>query len=595
MALAIPVLAQPNTDPQLAQQYYQNGEYEKAAALYEKLYSKSNNQGYYDLYLNCLVMLKDYDAAEKLVRKAIKREGEDAMLLADLGYIYSASGDHEKAKQYYANAVKAMPADPNMAARLANSFITRRQNGFAIDTYLKARRTINQQYNYGFELANLYASQGDIPAMLEEYYDLLIINPGYLQTVQNTLMTRVAQEPEGKYKEMLRTSLLRRVQKYPDQPVFSEMLTWFMIQQKDFDMALLQAKALDKRFNEDGQRVIQIASMAVSNADYDAAINGYQYVIEKGARSPYYITARLEMLNAINAQLDASGFASAASIQALKSNYTKALAELGKSAVTAPLLKGLAHLDAFYLNDISSATALLNEAIALPGLRPQVQAQLKLELGDIYVLTGEVWEATLLYGQVDKAFKNDPLGQEAKLRNAKLSYYTGDFEWAKGQLDVLKSATSQLISNDAMALSLLIADNTALDTSTVAMMMYARADLLEYQNHDTLALAALDSILVTYPRHSLTDEVYYKKATIAKKKGRFQDAADLLQKVVNEYPSDILADDALFQLGDIYEFHLKDTVKAMDYYEQLMLKHPGSSFTVEARKRYRALRGDILN
>lgn len=585
--------AQPgNNDAQLALQYYQMGDYEKAASVYEKLYNRNATQAFYMGYFNSLMMLQDYNEAEKLVRKAMKKEGEISILLADLGYVYEQKGEQPKAKQSYDEAIKKLPADKNAIANLANKFVSRQQNRNAIETYLKGRNSTGNPYS--FELANLYSAIGDYGAMVDEYLNLLLQNQGYVQTVQVSLQTRLPQDPEGVNKEALRVALLRKIQKHPDNPVFSELLVWYMIQQKDFGGALVQAKALDRRYNEEGQRLLNLGSLAKSNRDYETAVKSYQYVVDKGPNSPYYINARMELLNAMNSKIENEGYASAQQLAELKYNYEKALNELGRSAVTAPLVRGLAHLEAFQLNNIEEAERLLLEAIAIPGVRPNLLAELKLELGDVYLLKGEIWESALLYGQVEKAFKMDPLGQEAKLRNAKLSFYRGDFEWARAQLDILKSATSQLIANDALSLSLLIVDNTGLDTSTTAMMMYATADLLEYQNKDSLALATLDSILTIFRYHSLTDEVYFKKAEIMKKQGKFEKAVGYYEKIIKEYPFDILADDAMYLMGDLYENKLNDPQKAMEIYGDLLMNYPGSTFGVEARKRFRALRGDNI-
>src|SRR5207237_519209 len=130
-----------------------------------------------------------------------------------------------------------------------------------------------------------------------------------------------------------------------------------------------------------------------------------------------------------------------------------------------------------YLNKTNEANDLLEETIALPQLSLQLQAECKLELGDILLMTGDIWEASLRYSQVEKSFKHDEIGNEAKFRNAKISYYTGDFKWAQAQLDVLKGATAKLIANDAMDLGLLISDALAIDTNEAPLCIFARADL----------------------------------------------------------------------------------------------------------------------
>lgn len=341
--------------------------------------------------------------------------------------------------------------------------------------------------------------------------------------------------------------------------------------------------------------MLSLGRTCVSNLDYGTAEKCFQYVVDKGIEGPNYVTARMELINTMNNRITSSGTYTQGDLLKLEQDYKTALGEIGRSIATAPLIRGFAHLQAFYLHNSQAAIDLLNETIDLPNLKPQFKAECKLELADIYVFDGEVWDAALLYGQVDKDFKNDALGREAKFRNARLSYYLGEFDWAKDQLNVLKAATSQLISNDALSLALLITDNTNLDTSYDALLAYSRADLLDFQNKDSIALMVLDTLMLNFPGHTLTDEVIYKKAQIYKSKGRYTDAVPLLQEIVDKYGEDILADDALYQLGLLYEEKLNDKEKAKTLYETLLTKYPGSLFVVDARKRFRALRGDKVN
>jgi tetratricopeptide (TPR) repeat protein len=199
----------------------------------------------------------------------------------------------------------------------------------------------------------------------------------------------------------------------------------------------------------------------------------------------------------------------------------------------------------------------------------------------------------LLYSQVDKDFKQDMLGEEARFRNAKLSYYNGDFKWAQGQLDVLKASTSELIANDALNLSVLIVENNPpADSNVTPLLMFARADLLEFQNKDEEAILILDSISVQFPQHPLMDDILMMRSQLAMKKQDFGEAAMHLQKIVTEYGEDVLADDAIYTLATINEEFFQNKDEAKRLYEQLILKYPGSTFVNQARKRYRILRGD---
>jgi outer membrane protein assembly factor BamD (BamD/ComL family) len=268
---------------------------------------------------------------------------------------------------------------------------------------------------------------------------------------------------------------------------------------------------------------------------------------------------------------------------------------MGFNPATLLIVQNLAHLQAFYMDKSDEAVVLLEEAIAIPNIPARVLAECKLELADIYLFSGEQWEATLLYSQVEKAFKNEPLGHEAKFRNAKLSFYIGEFDWARTQLDILKAATSKLIANDAMELSLLISDNTDADSNTVALSRYAQADLLVYRNRLNDALAVLDSLRNEFAGHPIIDDVLLKKAEINSRQGNFYKAAELYAAILKDYPFGLLGDDASFNLAFLYENQLNDKTRAMEFYESLMTTYPGSLYVVEARKRFRALRNDPVN
>jgi tetratricopeptide (TPR) repeat protein len=595
--LPLLVFSQRGGDQQLADQYFYKGEFDKAVELYDKLYDRNPMQpGLYNNYLRCLLELKQIDKAEKIVKRQIKRVPGNPALLIDLGQVYFRKNDFSGAKKQYENAIKMLPPDQAIIVNSANSFLMIQEIDFALQAYLTGRKLMQGIYNFNFELADIYFRRQDYAQMLDEYMDVLLQNPGYLQSVQSILQNRLGADSEiNNFGELMRTSLLRRIQKDPDEPVFSELLIWYFVQQKDFESAFIQAKAVDKRLNETGSRLISLGQLSIANQDYDAGIKCFQYIIDKGRDNFYYVTARMEMLNARSRKVTENGKYEHTDLLNLEKDYQGALADLGKTGNTAPLLRGFAHLLTFYLGKTDDAIKLLEEAIALPDIKPGYQAECKLELGDALLFTGDLWESGLYYSQVDKAFKYDELGKEAKFRNAKLDFYRGEFQWAQAQLDVLKSSTTQLIANDAMSLSLLISDNTVFDTTTDALMMYSRADLLSYRNMKQEALQTIDSLMQLFPSHTLYDDALFKKAEILFLMRRYTDADSLYGKVVAGFPTGIISDDALFRRAQIREKFLNDNATAMLLYEDLLKNYPGSTFAVEARKRYRMLRGDKVN
>lgn len=390
---------------------------------------------------------------------------------------------------------------------------------------------------------------------------------------------------------VLRNLLLQAIQRTPDNRALVELLDWDYIQQKDFASAYLQEVALDRRLGEQGDRLMDLGSISFSNEAYTEALKSYRYVTQKGAGNRFYKQAKLEILNCLNALFRLSK-SSQQSLSNMQREYEEYFKEFGRTAATADAMYAYAVTNALYLHNNSKAIALLEQTIQFSGIQPALQARCKLELGDLYLENGRIWDAALLYGQVEKAFREDPLGQEAKFRAAKIYFYTGDFVLAKSQLDVLKTATSELIANDALDLSLLIQEHNDNEANSSALKNYARAELLILQNKLPAATMTLDSISKNYPGHSLQDEILMATYKIDMSQKLYNDAALKLQKIIASYPDGIWGDDALFHLAQLKENQLNDKEEAMKLYQQLILKYPGSFYVPESRKEFRKLRGD---
>jgi len=586
---------QEQENKKLAFQYYGDKEYEKALELFRDLYDKQPTHHHYTYYLFCLTALDKFNEAEKLVRSKIKNEPGSYRYEVDLGYIYLLTDKPEKATRSFDDVIERIKPNKANITEIANAFLTRQLYEYAIKTYLRGRELLQYSVLFNQELALVYEMSGNYNAMIEEYLDMLERDPSQLEMVQNRFQNILNKDIEDKISDALRESLLKRNQRSPENRYYGEMLLWLSVQRKDFEFALIQAKSMDVRFNEGGMFVFSIANLSLSNKDYAVAIEAFNYLLKKGPSNPYYAESLTGTLQTKFLRITEGYNYQIKELQSLKQEYITALDELGRNARTVVLMRDLAHLQAFYLNELDESVLLLEEAININGTPEKVKAVIKLELGDIYLFVGKIWEASLLYSQVEKAFKNDPTGHEAKFRNARLSYFIGEFDWAKAQLDVLKAATSKLIANDAMELSLLISDNMDPDSTYTGLSLYSRADLLIYRGQDSLAILTLDSIRMLGLYHSLDDEVVFSKAGIYIRKKDFISADSVLDKIVRDYQYDILADNALFKRAGLQAGVLNNKEKAMELYQQLMLDYPGSLFTTEARKRFRQLRGDFNN
>ncbi len=572
---------------QLAKQFASNGEEQKALDIYQKLYKKDNEQ-YFGAYVNLLLELKKFDDAESLAKKMIRRHPGDDQYVITLGTAYTQQGAVDKANALYDNMLKNLPADQSQIAMLASQFYQNANIDYAIKIFEQGRKLLHNETLFSYELINLYRFKRDKAGLTEEYLNFLPINPAFLNQAENALSALY--DGPADY-DMLRFALLKRIQKDPQQTIYPEMLTWQYLQQKEFDQALNESLALSRRENDDGSSIFELCATLVSDGAYDEAIRGYEYLVSKGKDSPYYISAKVELIDAKNLKVT-SGKYTTADLLSLEKDYNGLLAEFGKNSNTAFAMQKLANLEAFKLHKLNEAQQLLEEVVALPGVKPSLLASCKLDLGDISLLNNKPWDATLLYSQVEIDYPNTAIGQEAKYRNAKLAYYMGDFKWAKGQLDVLKAATSELIANDALNLSLLISDNIIADTTGAALKMYARADLLIFAEQPDKALLTLDSIDQKYPGNAMADGILMAKARILIQQKNYNDAVLLLKKIAEEYSAGLWADDAVFMLGDIYENQLSDKAQAKIYYQKIITDYAGSLWINEARKRYRALRGD---
>lgn len=579
-------------DPNLANQYFVNGEYEKAGSLYQQLWEKDErNEYYFNRYIDCLISLENWEEGEKAVKKQLKKTPENAAIYVTAGNLLERQGKEEEAKKQWAKAVEKIQPDFNAVNRLASLFINQAKYEEAIAAYERGSELLNDRRRFAYNLGELYRRKGDSEKMLEYYLASLEDDPsknGVLKTIFQRYLT------DSDF-ELLQAQLYSKMQADDSNPDFTDLLAWTFIQKKDFKNALRQMKALDRKLAENGTRVFQLAQTAAESADYDAAIDGFDYLIsEKGKTSTFYLDAKRESMNCRRKKLTDGFSHTQEDLKKLEAEYLSFLNEFGRNRQTAAIIQQLADLEAFYLNDLGKSISLLDSLVATPTLDRNTQARAKISLADFYLMNGENWESTLLYSQVDKDYREEQLGQEARFKNARLSYFTGDFEWSMAQFDVLKASTSKLISNDALDLALFIMENKDLDSTGRALGLYSIAELLVFQNRFDEAFLKLDSLRQEFPEHTLQDDLGYLEAQIHLKKRDYLKAASLFEQVAEKWPTDIRADNSLYALANLYEKQLNDREKAKTIYEKIFTDYSSSVFAVESRKRFRVLRGDKI-
>lgn len=589
VALSFPVLlsAQNNNQAKLANQFLKSGAYQKASELYVELYNTHKSTNYYQGLLDCYLALSKLEEAEKLVKKQSKRNPTQTSINIDYAHVLNLKGELKKATKKFKLAFNQLNKNEQFVAVIANRLYKFEYYDYAIEAYKIGLRNPNQT-NYRFQLAKIYGQQGRIGLMYENYLELIIRNKKYIQSVKNILNRTINNDPENENNQLLKEILLQKVQKTEDENL-AELLIWLFIQEKDFQAAFEQEKAMDKRLKLGQKKLFELASICRKNKDFETAKNCYAYIINLGTESKYYLDAQIALLRVKKELLEVQPETNKEDWLLLEQEYLTSFSALGKTSYTILQLRDLAQIQAFNLYDLNKASSTIKEALKINTASDQDIAQCKLVYADILLLQNEIWDAILYYSQVDKAYKHDVLGHEAKFRRAKISYYQGDFDWAQAQLDVLKKSTAKLIANNAMELALLIQDNLNMDTTTVTMELFAQADLLMYQNKLNEAYEIYDNIIINYEGHSLIDEALFRQFTIKMKQGKKEDASELLDQIIRFFSYDILADDAKFEQAQLQEYFYTDTTKALNLYQDIMTNHQDSFYLSESRKHYREL------
>lgn len=589
--------AEINQNIALAKQYYKESKYLQALDILDEIEGATKRNDLYEIRFNCYVALGKFKNAEKLARNSIQRRPLGFFqAYADLFTVYAKTENKKAQQKFMSDLDQRIERNPGLAYNVSRVFQERGYPGEALHLLLKAEE-VNPRMNFAYQKALLYGELGQIKNMFATYVEMVERSPNYLSTVKTLLSRALSGDIAPENLNYLKQLLIEKIQKTGNRN-FQDLLIHVFIQEKNFRGAFTQLQALHKRSNGDQGGLFRLGKIALNNEEYQVAREIFTYILKSDNDSPYQQEARLQNLVARRLQLEQKPTVSAATWQKLANQY----AQLQKQLQRAPeqyvqLTIQWAHLEAFKLNNIDTAKQLLHRLLnsGMSIYNPELLAQAKVKLGDVLLYSGKRWDALSFYSQVEKDFERSPLGQEAKFKKGLAAYYVGEFEWAQNIFNALKTSTSKLIANDAMRYSLLITDNAALDSNYEAMRMYARADLMHFQGKRDSALTVLSQMEIAFVGHNIQDEVLLLKGDILQEQQQYQKAAKAWEALLNKHSSDILADDALHRLALLYENALNNETQASQYYERIFTRHPDSFFANEARKRFRELRGELVN
>lgn len=577
-----------NNDNQLALQYYSQGEFEKAANIYQDLFKETHSQTHFDYLISCYQELKDNEKAEKITKDQVNRFPKSYYYQVKLATIYQSNGERKEASDIFDKIIKKSTKELESTLSAGKACLDNKIDSIAQIIYENGHSKYPDNVEIVEQLSTIYLQIGENEKLANTYVSLLENNNEEIQFIENQLQFTLYEHSNPKLKSILYDKIGAVVQKDAKNLIFKELYLWLLTQDKNFEKAFIISKEIDIANDEDGDRVYNLGKIALANNSYVVATDCFSYIVKQGPNNELYDAALKNLLETSYNKLFKSDKApDLQQIKQLKQEYIQSLEMLSDITSKADVSRNLAHIQAFYLEESDDAIKLLSQMTKDPNYRSN-KGKLEMELANIYLFNGDVWSSNMLYASVAMNYKNSDLGHEAQLNQARIAYYNGNFSYAQALLDVLKGSTSKLISNDAFELFQIISDNTALDTSTTAMEIFARGDLLLMRNLYTDASACYDSIPKLFPGHTLEDEILMRKASIAKAQNNETAMISYLQEIEDRFSYDIFADKAIFSLAEYYEKQ-NDIEKAREKYKKLLFDYPNSMYSQTARTKYREL------
>lgn len=572
-------------DYNLAQNYFDQGEYEKAESVYKKLYERNSfDPSFLFGLVSSLQQQEKYtEAGEYLLNFNNLLPGYPG-LDVEIGHNYSLQGDTERAASYYRAAIE----------NVENNFTDAQITGETFQKYHlldQAAQTfeIALQYepntNLIMRLAQVYGEQGKLEKMYDSFLDIIREEMRFYYLVNREFSKYVNDDPDNEANKMLKRNLIKRLQDDPD-VVYNQVLSWLYVQENDFKKAFVQEKAIYQREqNPNLNKIIRLAQTAADKDAFEAAEEMLNYSVENAKTSNIQIRAYTELMKVKVSSTSPKNYGK------LKKEFQTIFDEEGKEKTTLDLQLLYAQFLAFKMRETEEAKQDLKELLEKRINRFE-EARVKMQLADILVAEEKFNQALIYYSQIKGLVANSPLAQEALFKVAQTSYYKGDFDWAQTQLKVLKGSTSELTANDAIALDLLIEDNISYDSTQTALKLFAKADLLAMQEKHRESLALLDTILVHNEGKRIEAEALLRSAKINEKLQNYEEAETAYLLIIEKHGKGVLADDAYYFLAELYRTKLNDPEKAMDNYKKIIFDHADSIFFVDARKKFRQLRGD---
>ncbi len=574
----------------LAESYEQRGDFAKAVEIIETLNKKDPANIQYFNKLNSLYLqLKKYDESAALINSRINITPQDISLYGLLGSTYYTAGDRTKAYQVWDDTAEKFKTNPMTLRIISNYAIEKRDFEKAIEYLNRGKEISKDPFLYSYDLGELYQITMRYREAAGEYCDLIKANPSQYQQIESKILS-YSNKPNAL------DETIEVVEKHKSDDIsFSYLLARLYIEKKNYDEAFDLYKEIDKRQNTKGADLFSFGDYVYRDGEYRTASEVFKFLIDNYSDQQNIPLAKLgyaktqealfiQKYNAANPEWKTFFIPAKVEeneIEPVINAYQEIVKVYQHSevAIEANLRMGI--LYAYFINDLDVAQNYF--AIIAYDYPMSKYASLSfVELGNIKMLQAKLDDAEKLFQSVLKLPRaNVEDKSHANYQLARIFSFKNDFESARKYLMSVMGNLKDNIANDAIELSILL--NTAKNDSS-NLSLYCSAEFLAEQKRFSEAkdlYLQLSQNPQAFVFHSIAK---LRAAEMLIATDAFSAAIADLSLIVEEAEKNIYADKALYLQGQIYQYGLKDTIKAVESYESLLAKFPKSLFLDEARQ-----------
>jgi len=574
----------------LAQSYEQIGDYNSAVKLYEELYqSDPANSMYINALYRTYTQLKNYAALVNILDERLKQKPDDVEVYGMLGSTYYLMGNEEKAVEVWNKPFQSGNINPVFYRVVGNFVLERRAFEIAIDLYEQGKKASEDKVLYAFDLARLYSLTMQFEKAAQEYCLILATQPAQRQIVETKIFETINRP--GALDAMIKV-----IEGCADKNnlSYSFLLARLYSEKKDYQKAYDIYLYIDKAQSSKGRDLFNFARQMYSDKEYKLAADVYKKITDEYPDSPINSQASLGYARSLEASLledyektlplwkpyfPLIRFQSDKTQEVLSAfNVVINLYKHSEPAYESMLRKAV--IQFYLLNDYGEAKRLL-EVIVNEAPLSKNSADAYLELGNIALIEGKLDEAEEDFSAVLKLMSaSEEQKNKAIYKLGKVNFYQGNFDEAKKHLSKVLGNLKDNSANDAIELTLLL--NPQMNDSS-NLLTYAKAEFLCEQKK-------FDDAAVSYKKLADNQQAFVLRAISAINYGEmliavdnYPEAISVLDGLSAEGEKNIYADKAVYLLGKIHQYGIKNFSKAEEFYQKLLADFPKSIYADEAR------------